>query len=411
MSKNRQVILLLDMSNPYLRKVARSVATYAHQQGNWDFHIVQDQFDSLIYLMHDLLENPTDLRQWHPNGTIGYFSNPKIAKAIHQLETPVVEIEGEVSWTEPEWGIPYFTTDNEAIGRMGAQELIERGFKRLAFCGIPKTRISTWTEQRQASFVQFARETGVPCSVFVDTSSPSDDPAKLHEQLAAWLKSLEKPVGLMASYDVRARHVLTICRELEILVPEEVSVIGVNNDELICELTSPTLSSVEQGGRAIGFQAAALLDRLMDGEKTSQMRFVVQPEGIVTRRSSDAMAIDDPDIAAALRYIRQHACEGIQVSDVVQAVAISRTVLNERFKLMVGRTIRAEILRLQIDRARQLVAATDMPLNLVALHAGFRYLQQMITAFRRSFGKTPGEYRNLSRQGIAGLAKSPRSGK
>jgi LacI family transcriptional regulator len=409
MSKNRHVILLLDMSNPYLRKVARSVATYAHQQGNWDFHIVQDQFKNLIYLMHDPLENPIDLRQWRPNGAIGYFSNPQIAKAIHELKTPVVEIEGEVSWTDPKWGIPYFTTDNEAIGRIGARELIERGFKRLAFCGVPKTRICRWTDQRRAAFEQFAREAGVPCASFVDASSPRDNPAKLHKQLSAWLKSLEKPVGLMAAYDVRARHLLTICRELGILVPEEVAVIGVNNDELICELTSPTLSSIEQGGHTIGFQAAALLDRLMDGQKTSQLRFVVQPEGVVTRRSSDAMAIDDPDVAAALRYIRQRACEGIQVSDVVDAVAVSRTVLNERFRLTVGRTIRAEILRIQMDRARQLVAATDMPLNLVALHAGFRYLQQMITAFHRHFGKTPGEFRNLSRQGIAGLSKSPRS--
>jgi LacI family transcriptional regulator len=144
---------------------------------------------------------------------------------------------------------------------------------------------------------------------------------------------------------------------------------------------------------------------LMAGEKTSQLKFVVQPEGIVTRRSSDAMAIEDPDVAAALRFIREHACEGIQVRDVVQAVAVSRTVMNNRFKAMVGRTIRAEILRLQIDRARQLVAATDMPLNQVALHAGFRYLQQMIATFRRYIGQTPGEYRNLSRRGVAGLAK------
>jgi LacI family transcriptional regulator len=409
MSKNRQVILLLDMSNPYLRKIARSVATYAHQQGNWDFHIVQDQFDNLIYLMQDPLENPTDLRQWRPNGTIGYFSNPKIAKAIHQLKTPVVEIEGEYSWTDPKWGIPYFTTDNEAIGRLGAQELIERGLKRLAYCGIPKTRFSGWSERREAAFAQFARESGVPCSLFPDASLPGDKPAKLHKQLSAWLKSLEKPVGLMASYDVRARHVLTVCRELGLLVPEDVAVLGVNNDELMCELTSPTLSSIEQGGRTIGFQAAALLDQLMNGRKTSQLRFVVQPEGIVTRRSSDAMAIEDPDVAAALRYIRQNACEGIQVRDVVQAVAVSRTVLSERFKTLVGRTIRAEIIRLQIDRARQLVAATDMPLNRVALHAGFRYLQQMITSFRRYIGQTPGEYRNLSRRGIAGLTQSDHS--
>ena len=203
----------------------------------------------------------------------------------------------------------------------------------------------------------------------------------------------------MACYDVRARHVLTTCRKLGILVPEQVAVIGVDNDELMCELTSPPLSSIEQGARTIGYRAAALLDRLMAGRKAEQLKYVVQPDGVVTRRSSDALAIDDADVAAAFRFIRDHACEGIRAGDVVAAVAISRTALMSRFKAIVGRTIHAEIQRVQIDRVRQLVAATDLPLNRVAMQTGFRYLQQMIAAFRRHTGQTPGEYRIRSRQG------------
>ena len=187
------------------------------------------------------------------------------------------------------------------------------------------------------------------------------------------------------------------CRSLGILVPEEVAVIGVDNDEFLCELTSPPLSSVEQGSRAMGREAVALLDRLMAGEKPRQLKFVVDPEGIVSRRSSEAMMIQDADVAQALGYIRQHAGEGIQVSDVVRTVGGSRSALRARFKAFTGRTIHAEIQRVQIERARQLAATTDLPLRQVAVAAGFRYLQHMTTVFRLHTGQTPGEYRKRSR--------------
>ena len=187
-------------------------------------------------------------------------------------------------------------------------------------------------------------------------------------------------------------------------MPEDVAVIGVDNDELMCELTSPPLSSIEQGSRTIGFRAAALLDQLMAGRKAEQLKYVIQPEGVVTRRSSDALAVEDPDVAAALRFIREHACEGIQVQDVVRSVAISRSALAARFKAVTGRTIHAEIQRVQIDRARQLIVTTDLPLHHVAEQAGFNYVQHLITIFRRHTGVNPGEYRIQSQQGVSSPA-------
>jgi LacI family transcriptional regulator len=409
MPSNRHVILLLDTTNPHQRKVAQGVATYTHQQGKWNLHVVQDPYENLPYLMYDPLENSPDFAKLRADGIILYCPSQKTAKAVHRLKTPMVGIELEYGWSDPNWGIPYFATDNDAIGRLGAQELIERGFKRLAFCGIPHTRLTGWSQRRQAAFEQSARQSGVTCSIFPVGSFSGGRPVALHKRLSAWLQSLEKPVGLMACYDVRARHVLTVCQELGLLVPEDVALIGVDNDELMCELTNPPLSSIEQGARTIGYQAAALLDQLMAGGKAERSKFLVQPEGIVTRRSSDALAIDDAEVAAALRFIRQHACKGIQVCDVVQAVAISRTALMTRFKALLGRTIHAEIQRVQIDHVRQLMAATDLPLNRVVLQTGFRYLQQMITVFRRHTGQTPGEYRIRSRQGIPGAATLPDS--
>jgi LacI family transcriptional regulator len=398
MFSNRHIVLLLDTTNPHHRKVAQGVATYAHRRGNWSFDVVQEPCENLPYLMCDPLQSPITSGKWLADGIIAYCPGRKAAKAIHRLKVPIVGVELEYGWSDPDWRIPYFATDNDAIGRLGAEELIRRGLKHLAFCGIPPTRLTGWSERRQAAFKKCAREAGVPCSVFPITST-SHAKRTLHEQLAEWLDSLAKPVGLMACYDVRARHVLTTCRKLGLLVPEDIAVIGVDNDELMCELTSPPLSSIEHGARRIGYEAAALLDRLMTGQKAERLRFVVQPEGIVTRRSSDALAIDDPDVAAAFRFIGAHACDGIHARDVVEAVAISRTALMSRFKAILGRTIHAEIQRVQIAHVRQLMAATDLPLNRVAMQTGFRYLQQMIAAFRRHTGQTPGEYRLRSRQG------------
>jgi LacI family transcriptional regulator len=187
------------------------------------------------------------------------------------------------------------------------------------------------------------------------------------------------------------------CRRLDLLVPEDVAIIGVDNDELMCELTNPPLSSVEQGSRRIGFEAAALLDQLMAGQKPTQLRFTVEPEGIVARQSSDTLAIEDVEVAAALRFIRKNACEGIQVPDVVRSLAISRSAIEMRFKAVTGRTIHSEIQRVQIERARQLVTTTDLSLKQVAVEAGFRYLQHMTTLFRLHLGQTPSEYRKHSR--------------
>jgi LacI family transcriptional regulator len=394
---NRQILLALDATSPYHRKISQGVATYAHEKCNWDFHVVQDPLENLPYLEQDPLETLLDLRSFHADGIIAAFLSRRASKSVIALKLPTVGIEAEHGWANPSWNIPYFSTDNEAIGRLAAEEFVKRGLRHLAFCGIPRTRFTAWSQMRQTAFVQCAKEAGLPCSVFTGEPVGHGNRVTLHKQLSNWLMSLEKPVGLMACYDVRARHVLAACRSLGILVPEEVAVIGVDNDELMCELTSPPLSSIEQAARGIGYQAASLLDQLMAGEKPMRLKHVVKPEAIVTRRSSDTLAIADADVAAAVRFIHEKACSGIRVYDVVRHVAVARSALEMRFKNVMGRTIHAEIQRLQIERARQLVAATNLPLKEVAKEAGFAYVQYMTTIFRRHIGQTPGEYRKRSR--------------
>ena len=183
-------------------------------------------------------------------------------------------------------------------------------------------------------------------------------------------------------------------------MPEDIAVIGVDNDELMCELTEPPLTSIEQGARQVGYRAAELLDRLMSGKKASQLANFVPPERVVSRRSTDCLAIEDADVAAAVRYIRQHACEHIRMADILDAVGVSRSTLEARFKTTMGKTIRSEIQGTMIARAQQLIAGSDLPLKQVAIAAGFAHVQHLTNLFRQSLGQTPSEFRRMTRVGL-----------
>jgi len=197
----------------------------------------------------------------------------------------------------------------------------------------------------------------------------------------------------MAANDKAARHVLEACQAGGIRVPEDIAVVGVDNDEMLCRLSTPPLSSVEQGAQRIGFQAATLLDRMMSGRGVRRRKHVIPPEGLVLRRSSDIIAVEDEDVAAALKLIQAQACDGIKVQDVARAAAVSRSQLDRRFKKLLGRTIHDEIRRIRIEQARRLLAETSLPLKQVALRCGFRTVQHLTELFHQFVGTTPAIYR------------------
>jgi LacI family transcriptional regulator len=382
MSRPRHVALIVDAAKPYDRKIIGGVAQYVKERGNWS-----------LYVEEDPLQKLPDLRSWQGSGIIANFDDRKVAAAVRGLKAPVVGVGGGYGWYDPTSRIPYFASDNEAVARLAAQHLIDRGYRRLAFYGYPRTQINRWSEERAKAFQQRAAEGGIPCEFYTGRHGTARRWTDLQRGLTVWLRSLEKPVGIMACNDVRARHVLEACRAIAARVPEDVAVIGVDNDEMICDLTDPPLSSVEQGARRMGYQAAALLDRLMAGRKPPRARLVLEPEGVIARRSTDFLAIDDADVATAVRFIREHACNRILVDDVVQRVGVSRSTLKNRFKAAMGRSIHAEIQRVQLERAKQLIALTDLPLKQVALQAGFQYVQYLTRLFRRRIGQTPAEFR------------------
>jgi LacI family transcriptional regulator len=212
-------------------------------------------------------------------------------------------------------------------------------------------------------------------------------------ELAAWVRSLPKPAGVFCCYDIRGRQILEACRSINLRVPDDVAVIGVDNDQVLCELAEPPLSSVIPDTRRTGYLAAQLLEKLMSGRAVQPTMNLVEPLGIATRQSTDVLAIEDQEVSAAVQFIRNHACEGITVDRVLDAVPISRRMLERRFKRIVGRTPHDEIVRVQVERARQMLRGTDLPLKTIAERIGLRHGEYLSVLFKRATGIAPGAYR------------------
>ena len=242
----------------------------------------------------------------------------------------MVGVGGGFGWYRPQDRLPYFVTDSQAIASLAAAHLIERGFTRLAYCGLPATRINGWSRIRAAAFQDRGARRAWLATPSPATMAPPAV-AAIADRAFGLDRRVPKPIGLLACDDARARHVLEACRSLGVLVPEQVAVMGVDNDEVICELTDPPLTSVDQGAHRLGHQAAATLDQMMCGQRVARRCHYTLPEHVVSRLSTDVLAMDNADIANAVRFIRQHACEGIRVTDVVAAVGLSRSTLERQF--------------------------------------------------------------------------------
>ena len=396
------VAVILDAARPYDRLIIAGVATFARERTQWS-----------LYVEEDPLQKLPDLARWHGQGIIANFDDRRVATAIRGLGIPVVGVGGGYGWHEASSGIPYIYTDNQVIGRLGAEHLLACGFETLAFCGYPRTATSGWSEERSAAFAEACGRAKRPCHAFAGRHGNARRWADLQGELTRWLSQLPKPLGLMACNDVRARHVLEACRTLGLRVPHDVAVLGVDNDEMICELTDPPLSSIDQAARRIGYEAAATLDRLMQPAQEAStgrgrrsqphrsqagpQRSVVPPIGVVARASTDTLATSDPAVVETLHALRRTPWMRPAVEALAAAVGLSRTSLESRFKAAVGRSLHEEYIRLRLAATRRLITGSDLPLKTVAARTGFPSVQYMTTFLRRHTGLTPARLRDLER--------------
>jgi LacI family transcriptional regulator len=287
---------------------------------------------------------------------------------------------------------PRIISDNAAIGLYGDTHLLERGFRQFAFCGFSG---EAWAAERREGFFREIRRHGYDAALLESPwrgrRSPSWD--REQKKIIHWINSLPKPVGIMTCNDVRGHHVLNACFLLGLAVPEEVAVVGMDNEATFCELCSPPLSSVIPNPERIGYEAAALLESLMKGGKPRKMLRRIEPIGVKLRRSTDILAVEDRAVVAALRYIREQALRSCKVEDVARAAALSRSVLERRFRKYFKRSPQSEIRRVQIERVKQLLLETDHKLPKIAALCGFEHPEYLNVMFKRAMGVPPGRYR------------------
>ena len=378
----KNIALLIETSNAYARGLLRGVVAYMRENPAWSIHLAE----------HGRGDRPPPwLADWQGDGILARVETPSMAKALRRMTMPVVDM--SAARLIP--SLPWFETDDAAIAQLAYEHLKECGFKRFAYCGDPRFNWSNW---RSEHFQRTVRADGAPCFVFDASKKTPTDDAGLVDDLVRWLRRLQKPIGVMACYDLRGQQILDACRRARISVPEQVAVIGVDNDEIICELSHPPLTSIVPNTLRTGYEAAALLDSLMAGHKPLGRTHLIPPSGVAARQSTDVLAVEDRHVAQAVRFIREHACQGINVSDVLKVVPQGRRLLESRFKRFLGRTPHDEIVRVQINRVKELLSETDLPLAVVAERTGFKHVEYLSVVFKKKAGMPPSGYRALHRK-------------
>lgn len=374
----RKVALLIETSNRYGRDLLYGVRDWMQQGDRWAIRFTEQA---------RLAPLPGWLREWEGDGIIARVDSPRIAAALRQTGRPVVDVSAERDASE----FPRVSVDNAAVARLAAEHLIARGLRRFAYFGDAQF---LWSRERGREFRRRLAEDGRACAEFAVRARgvrPGSD-AEIRA-MADWLADQPRPLGVFACYDSRARHVLEACQLRGWAVPDEIAVLGVDNDEVLCELSTPPLSSVQPNARRTGFEAAELLSRMMRGERPGRLTRRVEPVRVVERQSTDAVAVADSKVAAAVRYIREHVGDGIDVGDVLRAVPMSRTLLERKFQAALGRSPHREILQQRIARARYLLAESDVAIAAVAELAGFGDASYLSVVFRRETGESPRAYR------------------
>lgn len=379
-----KVALLVETSRSFGRDLLCGISRYAQLHGPWNFHIKAGDFEQALPKM----------KQWGGTGIIARIPNERVAKAILEANLPTIALglsDEQMQPGSPLAELSELSSDAVEVATMAANHLMERRFRHFAYVGV-EGRV--WSQRREREFSLQIRKAGFEPHIYAPPQRTTDRVWEKEQALIVdWLHSLPKPVGLFACNDDRGREVLEACRLMNLRVPEDVAVLGVDNDEVFCGLAYPPLSSVALNAETAGYRAAELLDAMMQGTIRKPRRIQVEALGVVTRRSTDIVAVEDEDVAAALQYIHREQGCNISVESVVQEVAVSRRNLEKRFRDTIGRTILEEIQTTRLERAKRLLLETTYPVSKVAELSGFGTTGYFIQFFQSRVGRTPRKYR------------------
>jgi LacI family transcriptional regulator len=393
----RRIALIYDAQLPFDRNVMSGVASYLRESGEFNIYIEENPLSG---------QKLPYLKSWQGDGILADFDDPKVLAAVSRLDVPVVGF--GCGWHSPNSLIPYFSSNQSAVADMAADHLLERGFEHFAFCGF-SSPANQWSKELQRAFAARLEARGFFCHSYQDSPTNPRHWDSVLSSVGSWVKSLPKPIGILAANDKRARNILEACQFHQLSVPDEVGVIGVDNDELFREFSNPQLTSVEQDAKRIGYEAIALLHRIMAGEVPVQRHYVIPPIGIRIRRSTDVLATDDRLAAKTLMLINSSVAEGAKVMDIVSSLSTSRSRLESHFRAATGSTIYATIRRVRLEQARRLISETSLAIKEIASETGFKSVQHMTTLFRKAFGQTPAKYRKGEASTVSHTAGSGNS--
>ena len=370
------VAILVDTSRSYGRDIVRGIRRYVAEHGPWSLYLEPRDLRSSF---------PEWLKNWHGDGILSRTVDETMIRQLKATKLPVVELRTSML----KHPFPFVGIDNSVIGSRVAAHFRTLGFQHFACV---QDASENFFLERRDTFIQAVNDAGFECPVF---QSKHKNWEQHQRDLATWLRDLPKPAGVFAVNDQMGFWVLDAARRAGLAVPEELAVVGAENDNMLCETASPPLSSVRLRGQAVGYDAARVLDEWMTKKRLPKPgeRHLHAPGDIVTRQSSDIVAVEDPRIATALRFIRQNATQPLDVARVARECALSRSVLERRMKALIGRSPGEEIARLRFAAVEKLLLQTDLTLDAIAAKCGFTHPQYMAEAFRKRTGMTPGTFR------------------
>jgi len=378
-----RVALLVETSTKIGRDLLEGIRNYAREHESWNLDLQSSGLDRLL----------PEAETWKCSGFISRAANPGVVAAILKTKLPTVffTLSDRQRKTISRPNVLEVFVDAGTVGQLAANHLRERGLRNFAFVGHALN--PDWSRRRESAFVQSLAGESIRPHVYPLGPGKNKKSAPESRRLMRWLKELPKPVGIMAANDARGLQVLDACRQSALSVPDEVSVLGADNDELICSLCHPPLSSITLATQEAGYRAAQALHALMLGRRVKTRQILIPSTQIIARESTATAVAQDWRVEKSRRFILQKAGDMIQVGDVVDHVGTSRRSLEAHFARSVGHSLLKEILRVRIERVKGLLLSSASPVHLIARNTGFSNANYMCKAFKKAVGCSPQAYR------------------
>ncbi|MFY7863964.1 XylR family transcriptional regulator [Roseateles sp.] len=385
MPATHKIALLFNANKIYDREVISGIASYLKStRAAWD-----------LFMEEDFRCRLNGIDTWVGDGIIADFDDPQICEALADIKIPVVAVGGSYEDVRKyPAGVPYVATDNEALIRMAFDHLIEGGLRNFALFSLPESGENRWAQERESAFCQLMQKDRLWAEIYRGHATAAPTWVDAEQNLIQWVQRLPKPIGIIAVTDARARQLLQACSIAGIPVPEQVAVLGIDNDPLTRVLTRIPLSSVIQGAVEIGRTAAQLLHQMLSGGRVRDSRVLVAPVGINVQASSSHQSLSHPSVMRGMHFIRQYACQGIKTEQVADYVGVSRSSLDAHFRRELGHSVHTEILKYKLKAATKILANENTQIADVAVSCGFTTVQYLNAVFRRELDCTPREYRD-----------------